>query len=289
MTAALLVVLFAQEEEDCLVALFLTPGLLSALHHFRSSLLLHQATKVSWPGDSGTQGREGEGQGRRERQKPNDERVSGVGTGRKTGVGGGWGGGREREEAERENRHEISSAEVAALVRGCLQAISRANKAWNDVPNAQKMRMGVDGLITPEALLKAPPGFRDAWTLAQELKRPHTRASQQAGSSKGGGGGDMSVTETRHGQEEAESCEITGRDVSDAGASSDSADSQEYCASLASRSSVVRSLPPVRHHVAVAPVVGEEERKKKPLKRSGKTKLPPVRNAKRGGKRETKE
>jgi hypothetical protein len=55
---------------------------------------------------------------------------------------------------------------------------------------------------------------------------------------------------------------------------------------------VVRSLPPVRHHVAVASVVGNEEKGKKkplkPLKRSDKTKLPSVRNAIRGGKRETK-
>ena len=91
---------------------------------------LHSVAPVS---DSETQGgqgeREGEGAGRKGhiRDQVGDEVAetrSGVGEreGTRLGRGGGAdGGGRERKEAERDDRHDMSRAQVSALVRDCLK------------------------------------------------------------------------------------------------------------------------------------------------------------------------
>ena len=79
-------------------------------------------------------------------------------------------------ETNREDRNKGDTEAVCDLGRDIARVIQLAHQAWVEVPNANKMRLGVDGPGKPDNMMfGAPANLREAWLLANELLRPISR------------------------------------------------------------------------------------------------------------------
>jgi hypothetical protein len=257
LAGAWLAVLCAREPQ-CLLALFLTPDLLSGLASFRSALLFHRGIAGPERGqraEGSVQAAKGEagtvdGGGEVGQLKAEVSKEGGVGEG-------------PVQAGEQHPTATTSSGaddEIETLVRDSLRVVHAAHKTWRDVPNASKMRLGVDGRHSPtDVLAHAPQDCREPWHLSRELQLPVTR---------GGDGGHEQREELTE-QPAPPLLEAVVYD-SDGGVSVDSADSQNYAASIASHCSTIPGLPAISVPnlvSAVHPPSGAHKGKKKKAQR----------------------
>jgi hypothetical protein len=138
----------------------------------------------------------------------------------------------EKKETSREDRNKGDTEAVYDLGRDIARVIQFAHQAWVEIPNANKMRLGVDGPGKPDNMMfGAPANLHETWLLANELLRQISRT-------------------IRTSADPAPACDMvedhSKQLASNQGASSDSEDSQFYSASVASRTSMLQSLPPLR-------------------------------------------
>jgi hypothetical protein len=222
-----------RQEERCRLALFLTPLLLSGLRRFRSSLLMYHTRPSAAVQTASRHDTLTHEETLVNKQDPRTftPKRSIFHIKQSEQEDGRWEKKRGKEkETSREDRNKGDTEAVCDLGRDIARVLQFAHQAWVEVPNANKMRLGVDGPgKTDNILFGAPAHLREAWLLANELLRPISRT-------------------IRTSADPAPACDMVEDKqlVSDQGVSSDSEDSQFYSASVASRSSMLQSLPPLR-------------------------------------------
>ena len=193
---------------------------------------------------------------------------------------------------------EAVTPQLKRLARDCAAVIHAAQSAWDDVPKASKMRLGIDSFRTPEALAHAPDALQDAWCLALELLRPTSRPdpehqahllSHDARTHTEG----LALNHPAERVTEPSVCRADGLGRSvvggpqefaqeDHGASSDSGDSEWYSASVASMSSTSASLPRLAVGADPADSAAGKGRAHRATAHKTRVSLPVIKNAKRG-------
>ncbi|MGB1599462.1 MAG: hypothetical protein ACPIOQ_42335, partial [Promethearchaeia archaeon] len=193
--------------------------------------------------------------------------------------------------------------QLKRLARDCAAVIHAAQSAWDAVPKASKMRLGVDSFRTPEALAHAPDALQDAWCLALELLRPGSRPDDlepQAHLSSHDACSPAAGLALNHSAERATERSVGRADglgrsrpppvvggpqefaEEDHGASTDSGDSEWYSASVASMSSTAPPLPRLAARADPAASVAVKGRAHRAAADKTRVSLPVIKNAKRG-------